>query len=244
MNKNIDVQILGLSFTQCKTNDILSRFKISILNHKKLTIMPFDFRHLFYADQLTALNQNADLLIYPDSSGIFFLLKTFYRKQFRDFQRLVSTNIHYKMMDAMNVCKAKLFLLGDTEETLGKFISKINSTYSNIQVAGKLDGFGNYTTEKIINEIVKQKPDVVMIGMGVPRQEITLINIKDHIGNTILVTVGAFFSFYSGVVPRAPELFQKYYIEWLYRLYREPKRLAARYFIMFPKVVFKLIKNR
>lgn len=82
---------------------------------------------------------------------------------------------------------------------------------------------------------------VVMVALGNPRQELWL---HDHLawtGARLGVGVGAFFDFAAGVVPRAPAWMNRMGIEWTYRLYREPRRLARRYLIGNPLFLARVV---
>jgi len=83
------------------------------------------------------------------------------------------------------------------------------------------------------NEFYLQRIDdisndaLIILGMGMPKQEVLSNKLKKE-GNRVIVNGGAFIDFISGEINRAPELFLKYKLEWLYRLSNEPKRLFKR----------------
>ena len=71
------------------------------------------------------------------------------------------------------------------------------------------------------------------MGLGCPRQEVWAYEFKDHINMPVLA-VGAAFNFHAGILDQAPPMLQKYGLEWLYRLVKEPARLWRRYVILNP----------
>jgi exopolysaccharide biosynthesis WecB/TagA/CpsF family protein len=88
------------------------------------------------------------------------------------------------------------------------------------------DGF--QTTETYISKIADISDDaLIILGMGMPKQEILAVKLKAH-GNRIIVNGGAFIDFTSGNISRAPQLIVRYKCEWLFRLIKEPKRLFKR----------------
>lgn len=105
------------------------------------------------------------------------------------------------------------------------------------------DGFFKHEEEnRILLRLAADKPDVLLVAMGVPRQELWIESriTADHC--TVPIAVGALFDLFTGSVPRAPYWMIKSRTEWVYRLWREPKRLWRRYLIGNPKFVFAVLK--
>jgi N-acetylglucosaminyldiphosphoundecaprenol N-acetyl-beta-D-mannosaminyltransferase len=81
------------------------------------------------------------------------------------------------------------------------------------------------------------RPDVVWVGLGVPRQEKWMAAIRSRLDAPVLVGVGAAFDFHAGLVPQAPPWMQRAGLEWLFRLRQEPRRLWRRYARHNPRFV-------
>jgi exopolysaccharide biosynthesis WecB/TagA/CpsF family protein len=97
------------------------------------------------------------------------------------------------------------------------------------------DGYFRSDDEaRILSRLETERPDVLLVAMGVPRQELWIADKirSDHC--TVPIAVGALFDIFTGAVPRAPLWMLRLRIEWLYRLWREPKRLWRRYIIGNP----------
>jgi len=91
--------------------------------------------------------------------------------------------------------------------------------------------------DAVVAEINHAKPDVVWVGIGVPKQEKWMAALRDRIDAPVLVGVGAAFDFHAGLVPQAPSWMQSAGLEWLYRLGQEPRRLWRRYARYNPRFV-------
>jgi N-acetylglucosaminyldiphosphoundecaprenol N-acetyl-beta-D-mannosaminyltransferase len=89
----------------------------------------------------------------------------------------------------------------------------------------------------VIDEINRSGADVVWVGIGVPKQEKWMAQIRDELEAPVLVGVGAAFDFHAGRVPQAPNWMQEAGLEWAYRLVREPRRLWRRYMRYNPRFV-------
>ena len=89
----------------------------------------------------------------------------------------------------------------------------------------------------MIKEINGSRADVVWVGIGVPKQEKWMADMRGELEAPVLVGVGAAFDFHAGLVPQAPTFLQNAGLEWAYRLMREPRRLWRRYLRYNPRFV-------
>jgi N-acetylglucosaminyldiphosphoundecaprenol N-acetyl-beta-D-mannosaminyltransferase len=89
----------------------------------------------------------------------------------------------------------------------------------------------------IVEEINDAEPDIVWVGIGVPKQEKWMASLRPHLEAPVLVGVGAAFDFHAGLVPQAPPWLQGAGLEWAYRLAQEPRRLWRRYLRYNPRFV-------
>jgi N-acetylglucosaminyldiphosphoundecaprenol N-acetyl-beta-D-mannosaminyltransferase len=107
-------------------------------------------------------------------------------------------------------------------------------------VGGYAPPFRPLTSEErqaIADEINALEVDVVWVGIGVPKQEKWMAEMRPYLQAPVLVGVGAAFDFHAGLVPQAPPLLQNAGLEWAYRLAQEPRRLWRRYLRYNPRFV-------
>jgi N-acetylglucosaminyldiphosphoundecaprenol N-acetyl-beta-D-mannosaminyltransferase len=90
---------------------------------------------------------------------------------------------------------------------------------------------------RIAADINAARPDVVWVGIGVPKQEKWMARMRDRLDAPVLIGVGAAFDFHAGLVPQAPATMQRLGLEWLFRLVQEPRRLWRRYLRYNPRFV-------
>ena len=88
---------------------------------------------------------------------------------------------------------------------------------------------------EVIARIEAARPDVLWVGIGVPKQEKWMLRMRPRLEVPVMCAVGAAFDFHAGLVPQAPQWLQRRGLEWLYRLTREPRRLAPRYLRYNPR---------
>jgi exopolysaccharide biosynthesis WecB/TagA/CpsF family protein len=107
------------------------------------------------------------------------------------------------------------------------------------------DGYFSAADEpRSLSQLEAERPDVLLVAMGVPRQELWIADKLRPEHCTAPIAVGALFDIFTGAVPRAPGWMLALRIEWLYRLWREPKRLWRRYIIGNPVFLGSVIKAK
>jgi len=144
----------------------------------------------------------------------------------------------------------KIFLLG-AKEGVGEIAKeKINKRIGReiiIDTYSPPFGFEKNQKEldKIIELLKKTKAKVVLVGLGNPKQTKLIYKIKDRLQNIDLwLALGATIDFEAGNIKRAPGIFQKLALEWLYRLLKEPKRMYRRYLIEDMPFFWLLLKQK
>lgn len=131
----------------------------------------------------------------------------------------------------------KIFLLGAMDGVAQKAMDCINKKMGWRMVVGAYSpsyGFEKKEEENtaIYEMINKSGANVVLVGVGCPKQEKWIFNNKDKMPDVhIWMALGATIDFEAGNIKRAPQIFQKLYLEWFYRFLMEPKRMFKRYFI-------------
>lgn len=144
----------------------------------------------------------------------------------------------------------KIFLLG-AKEGVGEIAkNKINTRIGREMVVDTYSppfGFekNEQECEKIVEMLRQSDANVVLVGLGNPKQTLWIYKYKDRIPNVnVWMALGATIDFEAGNIKRAPKVFQKLALEWLYRFVKEPKRLYKRYFIDDMPFFFLLLKQR
>lgn len=148
---------------------------------------------------------------------------------------LNGTDLTPKILELAAAKGWRVFLFGAAPGVAEKAAAKFVATVPGLVMAGTRNGF--FTAEEepgVIQQIRDAGTDVLVVGMGNPKQEKWLNQHLAATGAKIGVGVGAFLDFSAGVFPRAPVWIQKIKLEWLYRMSREPKRLWKRYLLGGP----------
>jgi exopolysaccharide biosynthesis WecB/TagA/CpsF family protein len=126
----------------------------------------------------------------------------------------------------------RIFLLGGKPGIATMAATRMASLYGNDLFAGTRHGyFSAAETDWVIAQINRSGASILLVGMGVPQQEIWIAQHRNRITVPIIMGVGGLFDYYSGAIPRAPLALRKVGLEWAWRLAQEPQRLARRYVI-------------
>lgn len=126
----------------------------------------------------------------------------------------------------------KVFCLGASEEISKKVAEKLASDYPQVTLAGRRNGyFKDEEEESIANQIAQSGADVLLVAITSPKKERFMARWNDVMKVPIVHGVGGSFDVMAGKVERAPVLWQKLGLEWLYRVKQEPGRLWKRYLI-------------
>ncbi len=139
------------------------------------------------------------------------------------------------------------FFYGSTQDTLERMKVTIERDFPGIQIAGMYSPpFRPLSADedaKIVEIINVASPDFVWVGLGAPKQERWM---ADHQGRVkgLMVGVGAAFDYLSGRIKRAPKWMQNSNLEWLFRLFQEPKRLTKRYVETNSKFIWNAVIRR
>ncbi|HRK31141.1 MAG TPA: WecB/TagA/CpsF family glycosyltransferase [Tepidisphaeraceae bacterium] len=151
-------------------------------------------------------------------------------------ERVAGSDLIWSLSEAAARRGRRVYLLGGmpgTSEQAGKILSE---KYPNLRVVGHhCPAVGFERDEKqvaaIINSLAEAKPDIVFVALGSPKQERLISRIRNVLPNAWWLGVGISFSFICGDVKRAPAWMQRTGLEWLHRLWQEPRRLFKRYII-------------
>ena len=167
---------------------------------------------------------NSAWLSSPDGSGILLASKLLSdREVFKE--RVAGFDLMQALIELAGKEDYSVYFLGGEPGVAEQARGNVLSSYPGIDICGCHHGYLNdELKEKVIEDINQQRPDLLLVGMGAPRQEYFISENKDKMQFKVALTVGGSFDVISGLKVRAPLWVQKIYLEWLYRLFQEPSR--------------------
>jgi N-acetylglucosaminyldiphosphoundecaprenol N-acetyl-beta-D-mannosaminyltransferase len=188
--------------------------------------------------ELRAAVQGASLVV-PDGQPVVWAMNALGHDL---THRVYGPDLMAKFCERSAVTGTRMFLYGGRNQgALVQLALNLRRRFDGLQVVGGYSPpFRTLSEEEIdavVAEINHAKPDVVWVGIGVPKQEKWMAALRDRIDAPVLVGVGAAFDFHAGLIPQAPAWMQSAGLEWLFRLSKEPRRLWKRYLTYNPRFV-------
>ena len=141
--------------------------------------------------------------------------------------------------------KYRIYFFGGAPGVAAKALEKAKALGGNADFIGCADGFFKDKSEdELFAELRALKPDIVLVAMGVPKQEMWINKHLPDLSGCVAIGVGGLLDFVSERIPRAPLWMRKCNIEWCYRLYNEPRRLFKRYIIGNPLFIIRVFLSK
>lgn len=194
--------------------------------------------------KLKAALNAADMCL-PDGIGVVIASKIMGKPL---VERTTGFDFMIKVLAMADKKGLNLFLLGGKPGIAQKAGEKIKAMFPNIQIVGTHHGYFKEDKEhEVIDIINKKAPDILLVAMGCPKQEMFMMNNKNKMCFRIAMGVGGSLDVLSGTVRRAPVFMQKVGLEWLYRLVKQPsrfKRMKVLPLFLVEVIIHRLTKNK
>ncbi len=148
------------------------------------------------------------------------------------------------MEDLLRLCAAKgfrVFFLGAKDEVLNKVVIHYKQHLPSLQIVGFRNGYWSPEEEPaVVEQVCTSGAHILFVAISTPKKETFLARYLNELGVPFTMGVGGSFDVIAGYVRRAPRIWQKLGMEWLYRLLQEPRRMWRRYLIGNTRFLFML----
>lgn len=179
---------------------------------------------------------NSAELVIPDGIGVQLGLKILGH----NVRRIAGIEFGRKLIDKF--ASQPTAFVGAKPEIIQKAVENLKKEVPNLNAVYVQDGYFK-DDDRVLDELTAANPKLVLVALGSPKQEIFISKAKNLLPNALFIGLGGSFDVWSGVVERAPEIWQKLGLEWLYRTVKEPKRFK-RIFPTLPLFVLKVFKEK
>lgn len=234
------MKILNLNISNLSESELLEKVFQKIKLNQKYLIHHINV-HITITSQKNkelekALNNFSEL--FYDGIGIYLASKFLFGKSGIK-ERMTGTDFYPKLLQLASENTLRVFFLGGSREAHDKLFEVINSSYKGVDITGQISN-----KEKISSAVLQNiNTDILFVGLGSPKQEIWSSENFIDINSKLFICVGSGIDYLSGVYRRSPLFFQKYGLEWLWRLFYDPQRLWKRYiignFIFTLRIIFQ-----
>lgn len=178
-------------------------------------------------------------LVTPDGVGIVWAVRR--RGQVPNIEKVAGIELVQTLVARAAQTGHRIYLLGGKPGVPEEAARALQQTYPGLQITGLRHGyFGPDEETEILANIKEARPDILLVALGVPRQEKWIDRHQADLRVPITIGVGGSLDVFAGRVRRAPDAFQRLHLEWLYRLLQEPWRLK-RMRTTLPAFVYRVL---
>lgn len=155
-------------------------------------------------------------------------------------ERVAGSDLTPRLLSRLAERGGSVFLYGARPGVAERAGEALRSAYPGLRIAGTENGYISDETA-LFTALDKEQPDLLLLGLGVPRQELWMAQNRQRT-NAVMIGVGGLLDVFAGDIPRAPEAWQRLGLEWLYRLLREPRRIKRM--IRLPEILLLAARER
>lgn len=234
------VKLLGFNIDTFDFKSAID-YAINLIKEKKggqvVTINPEMIEFGLKNTKFAQILNNADLVI-PDGVGVKIGLKI----KGINAQRIAGIEFSHKMVEECAKNNFSLALIGAKPNIIEKVAANLKTEFKNLNIVYIQDGYF-----KNVNDVYwglgEKNPQLILVALGSPKQEEFISKYRKDHSETLMIGVGGSFDVWSGEVERAPEIYQKLGLEWLYRTIKEPQRFK-RIFPTLPRFILRVLLSK
>ncbi|MCG3203404.1 MAG: N-acetylglucosaminyldiphosphoundecaprenol N-acetyl-beta-D-mannosaminyltransferase [Elusimicrobia bacterium] len=182
-------------------------------------------------------------LVYPESAGAHWALKIRGLPSKESFHPLAGIDMAFQLCEIAAQMNKGVYFLGGKPGLAEKAMTYLSENIPNLRVSGFHHGFFSQQEEAgIIHQITQSQAGLVLVGMGMPFQDLWIYSRKHLLPKALYIGIGGTFDIWSGNLKRAPKWVQKQGLEWLYRFWLEPWRW--RRMAQLPLFVYRVLREK
>ena len=242
------VNILGIQISSISNDNLLAAFTQHILHKQKKQVCITPVNSVMAAvksEQVKNIYNNANYVLcdgVPLKWAASFLNTPI-------LERITGLDLLPNLVTLCAKNDFSIFLLGASPGVGDKLKDIILNKFPQAKVVGVyvppfMAVFTDEQNDKMISAVNAASPDVLLVSLTAPKQDIWIAENKHALNATLMVGIGGAFEVMTGLAKRAPKWVQKAGLEWLYRFIQEPKRLFRRYFIEAPLFIPLIMRQK
>lgn len=162
-----------------------------------------------------------------------------------DLQKLTTVDFYPQLFELFSELETSIYILAGRSGVARKAVLELEKNYPKITFLGCADGYFIEKSENnVLQEIKKEKPKILFVGMGTPKQEYWVNNNQDAFPPMLVWSVGALFDYIAGCEKEVPEYLRKINLEWFWRLIMDFSGKWHRYLLGNPLFIFRIMRER
>ena len=237
------VTVLGIRIDLAGRDEILEAIAASMVSRRRLVITPPHFWTLLQAREEPWLVDflNGCQINHADGAGVALAIRALTGIR---AARVNGTDLYAHLLERMPPGAVRYYFLGGDEETAHLLLHNVEAEFFGTGHVHARHGRDPVDDRAATDDINAAKPDILLVGMGSPKQFAWIARWKDEIDVPVILAVGGGLEFLSGRKRRAPHWMRAIGLEWLHRLLLEPGRLWKRYLLGIPRFVWAVWRER
>ena len=237
------VKLFGINIHPLGMLEVLNIVNECIISKQSLHVGMLNAAKVVNMKRNPALGEDvaSSNLILADGSAVVLASKILHKKL---PERVAGIDLMHAILERGDKLGYRVFCLGASEEISQEIERQINKHYPGVIIAGRQNGyFSDDQQEQVANDIAAANADVLFVAITSPKKEQFMAKWGELMRVPVVHGVGGSFDVFAGKVKRAPLIWQKLGMEWLYRVLQEPGRLWKRYLITNTLFIGMLIKE-
>lgn len=221
-------------------NSLFTLVKSRLLNEEKTCIVtanPEIFMKSVQNSMLVDILLDENTIVTPDGEGI---VKAARMLDYEIWGKIAGVDTVEYLLEQAALNDKKVYIYGSKQSVLDAFKEKYLAKYPKLNLCGLKNGYEN-SGDMVFQDMLAQQPDLILVALGVPRQEIEIFKHFHEFKKGVFLGVGGSIDVLSGTVKRAPAIFINLKLEWLYRIAFDPKRWK-RFYNSHVKFIFYIKK--
>ncbi len=198
-----------------------------------VTINPEMFEEAKKNSEFKRIIDEAEMIV-PDGIGVKLALKL----KGKNVERIAGIDFARAILHICAENKKKVAIVGAKEEVIVKAVENLRNEIQGLNIAYYHNGYFN-DNNLIYDELKNIDANLILVALGSPKQEYFIYNAKKILPPCLMIGIGGSLDVWSGMVKRAPRIYQKLGLEWLYRTVTQPERFKR----IFPTLPLFLLKS-
>lgn len=236
-------KILGVNVATFTMQESIEHILERIANNQKTFIITANAEIIMMAQEnhefYDIITRSADLVL-PDGAGVVLAAKYL---GYNMPERVAGYDLVQNLLPQAETKGLSIYFFGAAPGVAEAAAQNAVSRYPKLKIAGVRNGFFKPQDDKeIIKAINDSGADILLLALGVPKQEKFVVKYLSQLNPKVFVGVGGTFDVMAGNVKRAPEFWQKHHLEWLYRFAHQPQRFMR--ILALPKFVIRVLASK
>jgi N-acetylglucosaminyldiphosphoundecaprenol N-acetyl-beta-D-mannosaminyltransferase len=242
-NRTSETSLFGFPIHLVNGHEARAAVEQALLREHNLHVVTLNPEMLMQGEadpELGTILRSAGLVL-PDGAGVVWAL----RLRGYDIQRLPGIEFSEALLKWAARLGYKVALIGATQEALDLALQTLRERNPGLNIVYSHHGFfqPGEEEEQIVRECAAAQPQILLVALGVPRQEKFIAKYQHLFHGTTFVGIGGSLDVWSGKTQRAPGIMRKLNLEWMYRITSEPWRIKRTYKTL-PMFVVKVLMSR